>query len=331
MLTTASLATALVPSTPDLQLDDVTSGAAVVTATLRATRLEGACPLCGCRAGRIHSRYQRARADLPWSQHRVRLVLTVRKFFCEVEACRRRIFTERLPDVVVPYARRTTRLGEALRLLAFALGGEAGARFIARLGLAASPATLLRIIRRTTCPTSPSPRVLGVDDWAFRKGHRYGTILLDLETHRPVDLLPNREAETLAAWLRQHPGVEVIARDRAEAYARGARDGAPQARQIADRFHLVKNSSSALDELLAVQRRGHTFQHDTTRLSPIAQEASPLPDLHRPRRSAAHSSARVARWERVQDLYGRAVSISQIARETELDRKTVRRLVATAG
>src|SRR5438128_1374576 len=123
MPTTTSLATTLVPSTADLTLEDISIGATAVTATLLATRSEAPCPLCGGRSGRIHSRYQRTLADLPWSQHRVHLVLSVRKFFCDVETCARRIFTERLPGVVAPYARRTTRLTDILRVLAFALGG----------------------------------------------------------------------------------------------------------------------------------------------------------------------------------------------------------------
>jgi len=213
-------------------------------------RSEAPCPLCGCLSGRIHSRYRRTLPDLPWNQLRVRLVLTVRKLFCDIEACTQRIFTERLPGIVAPYARRTTRLTDILRLLAFALGGEAGARLVDRLEMRTSPATLLRLIRRTPTPPVPTPHVLGVHDWAFRKGHRCGTILVDLEAHCVLDLLSERRADQFADWLHAHPGVAVVSRDRAQVYADGARRGAPDAVQVADRFHLLKNLGEALERVL---------------------------------------------------------------------------------
>src|SRR5579875_644736 len=220
------------------------------TTTRRAAR----CPLCHRRSKRVHSTYPRAIADLPCAGARLTVHLRARRFVCRVRWCRRRVFCERLPALVAPWGRRTTRQREHLERPGFALGGAPGApgaRQATAAGLPVSRRPLLRIVRAAPCPAAGRVRVSGVDDWANRRGRTYGTILVNLETQEAIDLLPDRTAETLATWLRQHPEVEIVSRDRGGAYADGARQGAPQARQVADRFHLVKNVTDSLERYLA--------------------------------------------------------------------------------
>jgi transposase len=231
----------LLPAVPGLCLAQVAIAADTVTFTLASTQTPVPCPLCATPSARLHSHYARTVADLPWGHHAVRLHLQVRRFRCPVPACRRRVFAERLPTLVAPHGRRTLRLCEVLGLVVVALGGEGGARLLARLGMPASPASLLRLIRRMTPPAAPPVRVIGVDDFALRRGRRYATVIVDQEQRRPIELLADRTADTLATWLRQHQTLTTITRDRSTEYARGIAAGAPQAVEILDRWHVHKN------------------------------------------------------------------------------------------
>jgi transposase len=286
------------------------------------------CPLCHVAATRLHSRYERTLADLPWAGWTVRLELGVRKLFCDNPDCGRRIFTERLPGVVAPWARRTLRLGQRLTTVAVALGGSAGARLSRDLGIPASRNTLLRLIRAAPLPVCPTPTVLGVDDWAFRKGHTYGTVLIDLERRQRVTLLPDREADTLANWLEEHPGVEIVARDRAGAYAEGARRGAPRAEQVADRFHLVRNLAAVLETVFTAHVAQLRTVEQATLDANLEQAVRPGPS-HREASQRAKADERrerrLARYQQVWALHQDGWSGEAIARHLGIGRSTVAR------
>jgi transposase len=282
-------------------------------------------------AHRIHSRYTRTLADLPWAHYRVRLQLRVRKWWCQNAACVRRIFTERLPTVAAPWARRTLRMAQRLVALGVALGGTAGVRLGHCWDVPGSRNTLLRVLRRVPLPVLPTPRVLGVDDWALRKRQTYGTVLIDLERRQPVALLPDREGDTLAQWLQAHPGVEVITRDRSKAYADGARHGAPTATQVADRFHLVQNLAEALTQVFNLHSPAlqavNAAQSRTARTQPDGTVVVPVPPASPARNAqvqAAHSrSRRVARHEQIWALRRQGWTGQAIARQLRIAKSTV--------
>jgi transposase len=214
------------------------------------------CPVCGLVSSRVHSRYSRTVSDLPWHGLSVELEVRARRFFCDEASCERRIFCERLEEVAAR-ARKTARLEEALLAIALELGGRAGARLALELGIVAARDTLLRKIKAAPLPGVGKVRVLGVDDFAFKKGSTYGTILVNLEDHKVVDLLPERSQESLVAWFGSHPGaagVEVATRDRSNIYREGLAKGAPAATHVADRWHLLHNLTLTLEEYLLQKR-----------------------------------------------------------------------------
>jgi transposase len=307
-----------------------------VTFHLAAATRCARCPLCSRRSKRVQSVYHRTVADLPLAGRRLMLRLRVRRFRCAARHCPRAIFAEQFPKLVAAYGRRTLGQCAALEAIAFALGGSAGARLASRLGSPISRASLLRLLRCADVPASPAPRVLGVDDWAFRKGHRYGTILVDLERRRVVDLLEDRKAETLAPWLSQYPGIEVISRDRAPAYAEAARRGAPHAIQVVDRWHLLQNLVEALERCLLQFRPAlkAAAGMDEVLLGPLPSSGKSelVPWQQRAEAISQQKHAvTVERYERMRALQAAGFTILDIAQLVGASRRTVYRYLALNG
>jgi transposase len=333
----------VLPKTTPLHLDtwSIEERQARITLLVSSTQAAARCPTCETPARHVHSRYTRTLADLPWSGYRVTWRLRVRKFFCRTATCSRRIFTARLPGVASPWARRTLRLTAHLLAIGLALGGAAGVRLSQSLGLIVSRNTLRRVLRRTPCPALTSPRVLSVDEFALRKRHTYGTLLLDLERRRPLALRPDREASTVAQWLQAHPGGEVCVRDRAEAYAEAARLGAPAACQVADRLHLRQNLADALTDVFrthAPQLALIHMQHaraPTPVHAPIDPAAAPEPSsvpLAPPQSSTAVArrarQRRTRRWAHYQQgwtSHQQGWTLEAIADRVGISRRTVQR------
>src|SRR5918997_1308752 len=282
---TSKLPLTLLPKVPGLRLEDTFIDADTVSLTLASTSLPVACPVCGHATARLHSHYRRTVADLPWSGRRVRLLLSVRKFRCPRIGCPRRIFTERLPSLVEPYARKTARLHEVLKLVGFAL-----------------------------------------------RGRRYGTIIVDLERHRPIELLPDRSAGTLSAWLKEHPAVRIIGRDRSTEYERGIEEGAPTAVEVLDRWHLLKNLREAAERVL---EHNHEVL-STVRLSSVGNrdpccsiyEHTPVPRSAKERAvGESERRKRLADYKKVKKLHEQGMNMLAICRYLGMSRGAVRRYV----
>lgn len=239
------------------------------------------CPQCHLPSARLHGHYQRTVADLPCAGRNVILALTLRKFVCNTPSCPRRIFTEWLLELVQSYARMTSRLIVLVQALGLGAGGQLGTRLADRSAIAITPSTLLRHLMRLPPPVARAVRVLGVDDWSWKKRHRYGTLLVDLERHKIVEVLADRESATLEQWLRGHPEVEIVSRDRGKDYARAVTRAAPQARQVVDRFHLVRNLAEVLQKLLA-HCRAEIRQSEADQLALEKEAEEPVRSLPTP-------------------------------------------------
>lgn len=330
-----------------------------LTLQISCTLGSASCPLCQQSSERIHGRYGRTVADVPCGGRLVTLALTVRKFVCSTQACPRRIFTERLPDLVQSYARMTNRLSETLQTLGFATCGELGERLVPKLGMHVSGPTLLRRMRARIYTPPASVSILGIDDWAWKKGTTYGTILVDLQSRKPIELLPDQTAETAEAWLRTHPEITLVSRDRGGDYAAAAKRGAPQAQQVVDKFHLLKNLRERIKDLLD-RRHSCLPEGEETKGDAIPAKAqgirgSPTSDLPAPlteeatekhyrtipptpyARPACDTSAQLQKqgrrarryglYEDVRTLAKQGVGIRAIARRLKVCRQVVRRFL----
>ena len=306
----------LVPS--GLTVESVTCVDETIIVKARAQGEIANCPLCKTASRRVHSRYSREASDLPCAGRRVRLSLCVRRFHCEAAHCRRRIFAERFDESVLgERSRRTARLDHIVHHLGLALGGRPAASFARRLLLPVSNDTLLRVVRKRARRRAEAPRVVGVDDWAFRRNHRYGSLICDLERRQVVALLPDREIATVAAWLADHPGIEILSRDRGGGYGEAATQALPRAVQVADRWHLMENASAAFLDSVRKSMRAIRAAIGATAVDPESLTCAERLQYQGYLRREETNAAILA-------LAKAGAPIKQIARQTGHSRKLVR-------
>ncbi len=302
-------------------VQDIVWDAGQTTVVVRHVSGAGVCPSCGTASRSVHSHYRRSAMDLPLCGRQVRLSVIARRFRCGAVLCGRQIFTERFAgDVLAPSARRTARLESLVHHLGLALGGRPGAGFAQRLVMPVSNDTLLRVVRRRARPPLERPTVIGIDDWAWRRNHRYGTIVCDLERRRIVTLLPDREQATAEAWLADHPDIAVVARDRGGGYGEAAAKALPRAIQVADRWHLMENASRAFLDAVRKSMRQIRSVIGATSINPdlltCAERIQYDGYLHREETNAA-----------ILALSKSGLPIKRIARQTGYARQTIRRVI----
>jgi transposase len=327
----------LLPAFWNLAVTGLTVTPTLVCVALATSAHAARCPACGTESDRIHARYRRLLADLPIAGRRFVLCVTARKFLCGNPSCGRHIFCERLGGLAAAHARTTDRLATLHRAIGLALGGEPGSRLAGELAVPASGDTLLRRVKSAHDGPEPAYRFVGIDDFALRRGHTYGTILVDLERGRVIDIFEGRDGKAVEAWLRAHPGVEVVTRDRWAAYATAASAGAPQAAQVADRWHLLKNLREVVERLF--ERSAGAVREALAPPEPATPElppAVPVPPASPPGAPAEappeRTEGRVRREEnhrRVRELHAQGQSLRAIARQLRLSRNSARRYLRT--
>ncbi|TCN28830.1 transposase, partial [Shinella granuli] len=278
----------------------------------------GICPDCGIRSRYRHGWRKRTLQDLPVQGQVVKIKLALNRWQCRHRNCRRRTFTDQLPEIASPYSRRTARMAVIVSLVGHSMGGRPGEHLMRRLGMPASDDTILRQLKRNA-PSSTQDRnirVVGIDDWSWRRSTRYGTIMVDLERQTVVDVLDDRSVESSKAWLQERPSIEIVSRDRCGLYAQAAREGAPQAKQVADRFHLVQNFRAVIKEQMSLC--GHANVRPILSEDAIASTAA----QHR-RARLAHRQSRQDIFEMLHALRQQGLTYSEIARRTGYERRSV--------
>ena len=318
------------PHLSALVIEAVTDRGGYVLVDARTPGGPARCSGCGVPSARPHGHYRRLLQDLPAGGRQVVIRLYVRRLSCQNPACGVRTFAEPVESLARRYARNTTPLRSMLERLALALAARAGSRLLAMLGVTASRDTLIRLVRALPDPEIGPVTVLGVDDWAKRRGHSYATILIDMATHRPIDVLDDRQADTLAAWLREHPDVQVICRDRAGNYAEGARTGAPEATQVADRWHIWNNLCKAAEATVRAHRADLREPEPTTEEPTPAATAGNAPARVQPQPESRTTVRTRERHTAVHELLEQGWTITAISRYLSLDCKTVRKFAGAA-
>ncbi|MGH3122763.1 MAG: ISL3 family transposase [Streptosporangiaceae bacterium] len=326
----AGLLVVLFPHLAGLDLVHVEDAGGGVRITARTRTASLACRGCGVVSARVHDRYRRRLADLACGGRPVQVVLQARRFRCGNPACPVATSAEQVPGLTSWYQRRTARLRDLLEKVALALAGRAGSRLAAAAGAAVSRFTLIRLVRALPDPQAGPVTVLGVDDVATRKGHTYATVLMDMDSGRLIDMLPDREAGTFADWLAAHPGTEVICRDRGGAYARAGRQAAPAATQVADRFHLWQDLAEAVGKTVLACLAA--LDPPPGPDSPAAPGTAASPDLPAPAqpdgfrgvdgRERMLVARHRERYAAVQALRAEGCSVAEIARRLGLGRNT---------
>lgn len=331
---------AFLPLPEGLRISQVEQTDARLIATVISTKPDAPCPGCGCLSEHVHSQYQRMVKDVPSGGQEVVLRLCVRKFFCLSLCCPRKVFAERLPDLVRAYARISNRLFEQLKAIGLSASAEVSERLTPKLGMPVKASTLLGYLRTIPDPPRATVISLGLDDFALKKGDKYGTILINAQTGKPLDLLPDRAAEAVKPWLATHPEIQVVSRDRANGFAEAVSQVLPHATQVADRYHLVQNLRDHLQQFLDRKRSYLPFVEDTpvekkgSSLSgrpPVVSEADLSNLIASERKQVISRNKRQARYEEVMALHREGVSQREIALHLHLSRNTVRRYVNAAG
>lgn len=315
------------PLPQGLRMTEVCQGEASLLIQVVSERVSADCPLCGQSSDAVHSRSRRQLKDVPCGGQAVCLQLTVHKFFCRNPQCPRKIFTERIPQFVKPWAQTTVRFTQALQAIGFATSGRLGARLATRLGIATSWMTILRRMMALPTPAAGSVIVLGIDDFSFKRGRKFGTILVDLVRHTVIDLLAERSSQSAADWMRKHPEIAYVSRDRGKDYAQGASEGAPQAIQVSDRFHLMKNFVEAVEA--EVSRCYKQLRQKQPPLPspdlPASEEWRQAPDADAERKRRARLADKEQQYARLKDLLARGLSAKEIAQQLDMPVRRVYR------